>query len=33
MAEQAILVEDLHKNFGALEVLKGISFQANEHLD
>ena len=31
MAEQAIVVEDLHKNFGALEVLKGISLQANEH--
>lgn len=31
MAEQAIVVEDLHKNFGALEVLKGVSLQANEH--
>ncbi|MCH6582133.1 MAG: ATP-binding cassette domain-containing protein [Gammaproteobacteria bacterium] len=31
MAEPAIVVEDLHKNFGALEVLKGISLQANEH--
>ncbi len=27
MAEPAIVVEDLHKNFGALEVLKGISLQ------
>jgi len=31
MAESAIVVEDLHKNFGRLEVLKGISMSANEH--
>ncbi|MFQ5544782.1 MAG: ABC transporter ATP-binding protein [Acidiferrobacterales bacterium] len=30
MAEPAIVVEDLHKSFGALDVLKGISLQANE---
>ncbi|MDH3670756.1 MAG: ATP-binding cassette domain-containing protein [Gammaproteobacteria bacterium] len=30
MAESAIVVEDLHKSFGALQVLKGISLQANE---
>ena len=30
MAESAIVVEDLHKSFGALDVLKGISFEANE---
>ncbi len=27
----ALVVEDLHKSFGALEVLKGISFNAHEH--
>jgi arginine/ornithine transport system ATP-binding protein len=27
----AIVVEDLHKSFGAIEVLKGISLTANEH--
>ena len=31
MAESAIVVEDLHKSFGQLEVLKGISLSANEH--
>jgi arginine/ornithine transport system ATP-binding protein len=31
MAESAIVVEDLHKNFGQLEVLKGISMSADEH--
>ena len=31
MAESAIVVEDLHKNFGQLEVLKGISMRADEH--
>jgi arginine/ornithine transport system ATP-binding protein len=31
MAESAIVVEDLYKNFGQLEVLKGISMSANEH--
>lgn len=30
MAESAIVVEDLHKSFGALDVLKGISLAANE---
>jgi arginine/ornithine transport system ATP-binding protein len=30
MAESAIVVEDLHKSFGALDVLKGISLEANE---
>ena len=30
MAEPAIIVEDLHKSFGALAVLKGISLTANE---
>ena len=30
MAEPAIVVEDLHKSFGALDVLKGISLTANE---
>jgi ABC-type histidine transport system ATPase subunit len=29
--EPALVVEDLHKNFGALEVLKGISVTAREH--
>jgi len=28
---QALVVEDLHKRFGALEVLKGISLEAREH--
>ena len=27
----AIVVDDLHKSFGSLEVLKGISLTANEH--
>ncbi|MFQ6022897.1 MAG: ABC transporter ATP-binding protein [Acidiferrobacterales bacterium] len=31
MAESAIVVEDLHKSFGALEVLRGISMTAREH--
>ena len=31
MAESAIVVEDLYKNFGQLEVLKGISMSADEH--
>jgi ABC-type histidine transport system ATPase subunit len=30
-AQVALVVEDLHKRFGALEVLKGISLQAYEH--
>jgi ABC-type histidine transport system ATPase subunit len=30
-ATPAIAVEDLHKRFGALEVLKGISLTAHEH--
>ena len=29
--QSALEVEDLHKNFGSLEVLKGISFTAHEH--
>ena len=28
---EALVVEDLHKSFGALEVLKGISMTAREH--
>jgi arginine/ornithine transport system ATP-binding protein len=31
MAEAAIVVEDLHKSFGQLEVLRGISLKADEH--
>ncbi len=31
MAENAIVVEDLHKSFGQVEVLKGISLSAREH--
>ena len=31
MAEPVVVVEDLHKNFGSLEVLKGISLRADEH--
>lgn len=31
MAESAIVVEDLYKNFGSLEVLKGVSLRADEH--
>ncbi|MFT5449380.1 MAG: ABC-type histidine transport system ATPase subunit [Gammaproteobacteria bacterium] len=33
MTEQipALVVEDLHKRFGAVDVLKGISLSANEH--
>lgn len=31
MAEAAIVVEDLYKSFGRLEVLKGISLKADEH--
>ncbi len=30
MAEAAIVVNDLHKSFGALEVLKGVSMTAHE---
>ncbi|MFT5089700.1 MAG: arginine/ornithine transport system ATP-binding protein [Planctomycetota bacterium] len=30
-ATEALVVEDLHKNFGSLEVLKGISLVAHEH--
>lgn len=30
MAEQALVVEDLHKSFGSVEVLKGISLTAYE---
>ena len=30
MAETALVVEDLHKRFGELEVLKGISLTAND---
>ena len=30
-AREALVVEDLHKSFGALEVLKGISMTAHEH--
>lgn len=30
MAAQALVVEDLHKRFGSLEVLKGISMTAHE---
>jgi ABC-type histidine transport system ATPase subunit len=30
MAEAALVVEDLHKSFGSLEVLKGISLTAHE---
>ncbi|TGW06539.1 histidine/lysine/arginine/ornithine ABC transporter ATP-binding protein, partial [Mesorhizobium sp. M2D.F.Ca.ET.145.01.1.1] len=29
-AEPAIQIRDLHKSFGAVEVLKGISLDANE---
>ena len=28
---EALVVEDLHKSFGGLEVLKGISMTAHEH--
>jgi len=31
MAEEALVVEELHKSFGPLEVLKGVSLVANEH--
>ncbi len=31
MAEEALVVEDLHKSFGPLEVLKGVSLVAHEH--
>ena len=31
MAEAALVAEDIHKSFGSLEVLKGISVTANEH--
>ncbi len=31
MAENAIVVEDLYKSFGSVEVLKGISLSAREH--
>ena len=29
--QPALVVEDIHKRFGDLEVLKGISLTANEH--
>lgn len=29
--QAALIVEDLHKSFGALEVLKGVSMTANNH--
>ncbi|UCH23953.1 MAG: histidine/lysine/arginine/ornithine ABC transporter ATP-binding protein, partial [Deltaproteobacteria bacterium] len=29
-AQPALFVEDLHKRFGNLEVLKGVSLKANE---
>jgi arginine/ornithine transport system ATP-binding protein len=31
MAEAALVVHDLHKSFGNLEVLRGVSLTANEH--
>lgn len=31
VATPALVVEDLHKSFGSLEVLKGVSLTANEH--
>jgi len=31
MAESAIVVDNLHKSFGQLEVLRGISLSADEH--
>ena len=31
MAEAALVVEDIHKSFGPLEVLKGVSLTAHEH--
>jgi octopine/nopaline transport system ATP-binding protein len=31
MTQAAISVRDLHKRFGALEVLKGVSLEAHEH--
>ena len=30
MAEAALVAEDVHKSFGSLEVLKGVSLTANE---
>ena len=31
MAEAALVAEDIHKSFGPLEVLKGVSLTAHEH--
>ena len=31
MGEAALVVHDLHKSFGSLEVLRGVSLTANEH--
>ena len=31
MAEAALVAEDIHKGFGPLEVLKGVSLTAHEH--
>ncbi|MFQ5783279.1 MAG: ABC transporter ATP-binding protein [Alphaproteobacteria bacterium] len=31
MAEEVLVVEELHKSFGPLEVLKGVSMTAREH--
>ena len=31
MAESAIVVEDIYKSFGSLDVLKGVSLSAEEH--
>lgn len=31
MGESALLVEDLHKSFGTVDVLKGVSLKADEH--
>ncbi len=30
MAESALVAEDVHKSFGSLEVLKGVSLTAHE---
>ena len=29
--EAALVAEDIHKSFGSLQVLKGISLRANDH--
>ena len=29
--DAALVIEDVHKSFGSVEVLKGISFKANDH--